>query len=252
MEYYQYFGLQMSKKSCWIDSCMMALFFPDRMNQYFSPFVQSINAPPHLQSIQQETLSVISSLRQEKKVSSINTLRSLLHNYASQRNDYNLLRAFERENLEGYVFYYLVEFLKMFQVPPLRMVQTFVTRDAHIIELEDCQGSTIQECINQYFSEWSLLTEPSYLIIEMVNSSLVPLEQVLVSNQSMKLQSMIVYNCNHFITYVRKNQEWHLYDDFRTLNKKPLQVIEFGDFYSVERCHFTYGKTNTFFFYIAI
>lgn len=251
MEIYDYFGLQMSKKSCWMDTCLMALFFPDKMKMYFSQFVQKSNHSA-LQNIKEEVENLITLINTKRVISNVDRLRSMLHNYASQQQNPSLLRAFEKENSLGYVFYYLVEFLKLFNVPPLHLQSLSHHKYTHIVELKDCDGSTIQECLNTYLTSWRIINLPEYLVIEMTNSTLVPMEHIDVNGTHFELQSMIVSNCNHFVTHVKKKNKWLLYDDFRTLHKKPLTEMTFGENYIVQNCQFAYGETNTFFFYIVM
>lgn len=249
MEFYRYFGLQMSKKSCWMDTSLMALFFPDKMHNYFSKFVKKLKHPT-LQAIKQEIQNIITIINTVNQKYNVDRLRNLLSNFASSSEQ---RRAFEKENSLGYVYYYLVEFLKLLDVPPIQLMKHgVVNKETYILELENCDGTTIQECLDVFLQSWSLMYPPDYLIIEMTNSTLVPMENIQVQEKRYQLQSMIVSNCNHFITYVKKGNKWLLYDDFRTLHKKPLTTMEFGQHYVIDDCHFAYGQKNTFFFYIVM
>lgn len=245
MNPYTYFGLQLDKKSCWIDSCIMALFFPNKMKNYFTDFIKS-NNNQNISNIKNETLNVVSKIQKQNTIYNINNLRTLLNQYAQQQNNEELLQAFEKENEYGYVFYFLNEFLNLFEIPTIKINNKHT--NTHIIELENCNGNTIQACLNHFQNKKSIGDTP-YLIIEMTNSSLIPMENIILNENNYTLQSMIVYNCLHFITYVNKNNKWLLYDDFRTLNGNPMKLVEFGEHYT-NTCKFAYGETNSFFFYI--
>lgn len=247
-----YYGLRWTEKSCWMDSSLMALFFSTSTNAYFSRFVENHNNE-ETNHIKNETLYLINSIQETNNQDvSVDSLRDHLNKYAMNKKDRKMITAFERSGNEGYVYYFLIEFLRLFNVPPLigrPIVGT--NQEMYILELQDCGRSSIEDCLNNSYRGWRWKQTQPYLIVES-NTELSPQENILWNSSHYTLKSMIVFNCSHFVTYVRRQNVWYLYDGGRTYKDMPLQVTSFGgEFYSPsDHCPFIYGQTNTFFFYM--
>jgi len=239
----------------------MALFFPDRMHALMHPFIaESTN--PQLTEVQQRVMTAVQQLRTPGTVASLGDLRQHLlefHRTSDQRN------AFMPDNVFGYVFYFVQEFLRLFQVPPLvgrregDTVQVS-TRLPHahrrnlklfIVEVEYCQKETLQHCLEKNYSGWSFKPDSlRYLIIELISHDAEPQLALEWQGKKWQLQSMIVFDCSHFVAYMRRGDAWFLHDDNRALQQIPITEYEFGDYYQRGMCHFQYGVKNTFFFYV--
>ena len=153
-----HYGLRWVGQSCWIDSTLMALFFPMGTYSFFYPYILRAGESKEKTLL----LRIISNLREPEKESDIGELRSVLKN-RSNTKDQRL--AFQEKNKYGYVFYFLQEFLKMFSVPPLAAVGH---RDRYILEIQDCSGSIV-ECLETTFEGWTWNFDSlRYLIIELV------------------------------------------------------------------------------------
>jgi hypothetical protein len=170
-------------------------------------------------------------------------------------------------NEYGYVYYFLVEFMKLFKIEPL-LADCASTpgryMKEHLLEVRaDGRLRTMGECLCDRYAKWVFdASTLRYLIVELLRSpshsgatklQMADLEEsgeMSWSGRTWSLQSMIVFDCSHFVAYVRKDGAWLLYDDTRSLDKQPLQAIKFGEVYRSGACAFEYGRKNTFFFFV--
>ena len=88
------------------------------------------------------------------------------------------------------------------------------------------------------------------MVIEMIGKTVKPEENIEFKGVKWSLCSMIVFDCSHFISYLKQGGKWYLYDDNRSLYHKTLQPYAFGEYYQRGMCRFRYGIENTFFFYV--
>jgi hypothetical protein len=244
----KYYGLQWTKQSCWIDSSLMALFFPERSYHYFYPFIQKGKNT----SLKVQLINIINGLRTPNKLIDIGKLRSMLHDRIKTRTQE---LAFQSENKYGYVYYFIDEFLKLFCVPPLvgKPYPESDNKRIHILEIDNCHSGTITDCLNTSYSHWSWdVRSLNYLIIELVSDQVTPQLHMTWQGVQWTLCAMIVFNCSHFMTYVLVDKKWYIYDDNKSLHNIPLIPMKFGDTYDVGFCSFKYGENNTFFFYMPI
>lgn len=269
-----YFGPSWSKQSCWLDSSLMALFFPDEMYTIFSNFIQQLVIHSHdtrLNGIRNALFQIVDQIRTPTETFvhvNVDEFRSSLHNLAKRRDNKFTTEAFEQEGEEGYVYFFILEFLKLFQIPCVqghgstphsrkRRTKRANWENIYIHEIEDCNGSTIEECLQSSYKGWNWKNPQPYLIVETIENEnsvtkIVPQEQLTWNSQSYQLCSMIVYDCSHFVAYVKKGDTWYLYDDGNALRQKPLNEnsYEFGtDYYERFHCKFNYSRNNAFFFY---
>jgi hypothetical protein len=122
-----------------------------------------------------------------------------------------------------------------------------------ILEIEHCDTTTpIEQCLAQNYINWEIETDMTHLFIELVANTVHPDEHIQFNGKKWELTSMVVFDCSHFISYLKQKDTWYLYDDTRSLAHISLTPYEFGKFYTKGNgCRFQYGVQNTFFFYVV-
>jgi hypothetical protein len=180
-------------------------------------------------------------------------LRTLLADQFLRTRDQKY--AFQRENELGYVFYFLQEFLKLFDADCMRGVPPHYTvdreRKVYVMEVDACHGEPFSECLARNYKGWTFADSFfKFMVIELVGKTVQPEERITFEAAEWTLCSMIVFDCSHFISYLKQGEQWYLYDDNRSMSHKTLQPYEFGNFYERGTCRFRYGVENTFFFYV--
>jgi len=240
-----YYGLSWTKESCWVDSTLMSLFFPDDMFTYFAPFVERYTENMELRQLLKTIIQNIRTPVETNPKHTIRNLRSILR--SEVKGNLQRDRAFRPENEYGYVYYFIVEFLKLLHIPPS------YGRKSYIVSLRLCQHQSIQQCLQKTSSITSDINDPPYLIIETYEHETVfPSEYIKWCERIWKLQAMIVFDCSHFMTYLLKHNKWYIYDDTLSLENKPLRLRQTGEQYKKEggMCQFNFNANNTFLFYI--
>ena len=160
--------------------------------------------------------------------------------------------AFQPENEQGYVFYFLQEILRLFGAPACRVRPPWGRnlQKAYVMEMDNCHYETVEHCLERNYRRWYIDESTlHYLIIELIDRDAEPQEHINFRDRPWSLTSMIVFDCSHFVSYHKRGDQWFLYDDNRSLMHSPLQPYEFGQHYNRGACHFQYGRKNTFFFY---
>ena len=242
-----------------MDSSLMSLFFPDKMHRIMMPFLQK-NGNAELRHIKSAVLDVATQIRTPGTVGHLHDLRNQLLRFNETEDQRN---AFQPENKFGFVFYFLQEFLRLFEFPPLVAQRAGKVRTAsslphshkkhlelYVVEVEYCRNETLQKCLEKNYRGWAFERDSlRYLIIELISHDVS--SQLTMRWQGVRwtLQSMIVFDCSHFVAYMRKDGAWYMHDDNRTFQQVPITEYEFGDYYQRGMCHFEYGVKNTFFFY---
>lgn len=237
----------------------MSLFFPDKMHSIMLPFLQK-NTNPELREIKSHVLDVVAQIRTPGKVGHLHDLRDQLRRFNTTRDQRN---AFQPADKFGFVFYFLQEFLRLFDYPPLLATREGRVRTArslphshkknlklYVVEVEYCHSETLQKCLETNYRGWTFERESlRYLIIELISHDVTPQLKMRWQGVRWTLQSMIVFDCSHFVAYVRRGASWYMHDDNRTFQHAPITAYDFGDYYQRGMCHFEYGVKNTFFFY---
>lgn len=237
----------------------MALFFPTRMHAIMMPYIMRCKKKS-VASVKRNLLGIIDDMHHPGKIGDLGELRQQLlqfHDTEDQRN------AFQDENVFGYVFYFIQEFLRLFDVDPLvarrRGTSVLVSKRLpharrrnlrmYVVEVEFCKNATLEKCLQKNYCGWEF-ESPPYLIIELISHNVEPQLQMRWQGVTWELQSMIVFDCSHFVAYLKHQDGWYLHDDSRTLQHIPMQEYDFGDYYSRGMCQFEYGVKNTFFFFV--
>jgi hypothetical protein len=228
----------------------MALFFPNSMYQILYPMFAR-NDDPELADIKSTLLRIVAELRSGgDKMPHLHGLRNQLTDKI--RNSTQKL-AFQPENEQGYVFYFLQEFLRMFKIDATRGRPTpsQPRRRVYVMEIERCQHEPLTACLERNYRKWHFEKDTlQYMIIELIDYNVEAEETISFQDKDWELTAMIVFDCSHFVSYLKKNDGWFLYDDNRSLMQSPLKPYEFGKHYQRGFCKFQYGKKNTFFFYV--
>lgn len=248
-------GFEWDRQSCWMDSSLMALFFPDEMHKVVFPMVTR-NKNPKLSEVKNTVMNIVTEMRASNNTAPhLHGLRTLLaDNFLGTRDQ---KYAFQRENELGYVFYFLQEFLKLFDVDCVRGVPGYYSvnrvRKQYVMEVDQCHGEAFSQCLKRNYRGWKF--QPSYfkfMVIELVGKTVKPEEFIEFEGAKWSLCSMIVFDCSHFISYLKQAGQWYLYDDNRSMSHKTLQPYTFGEHYERGSCRFRYGVENTFFFYVRV
>jgi len=249
---HNHFGFKWDRQSCWMDASLMSLFYPDAMYSAIHPFFQQ-NNNRNIHDVKQTLLRVISEMRDPLAQPALHGLRSILAQHIQTRDQEY---AFQIENELGYVFYFLQELLKMFDANCMRAIEPGGVnyKKLFVMEMEFCNNNSVEQCLRNTYKKWSFHDKiADYMIIELTDDdgqySVRPQEWISFLDERWELCSMIVFDCSHFISYVKENHKWFLYDDTRSLSHKEFDMYDFGTFYSNGSCRFQYGKNNTFFFY---
>jgi hypothetical protein len=246
-----YYGFRWNNQSCWMDASLMALFFPDEMYKKMFYYLRKTKSDDNdVNEVKEITKKLVNKMRSPGIIPDVIQLRDFLwkhwHNKTKHQN-----YAFQPEHEQGYVFYFIQEFLELMSFPVLRARPTHGQdwQETRILEIENCEGNTLEECLHINFNHWKFDKKSlNYLIIELVNHTVIPQETLHFEGIVWKLHSMIVFDCSHFVTYIKKNDKWFIYDDNRALNEQPLKKNTFGNYYETGLCNFKYGLKNTFFF----
>jgi hypothetical protein len=249
----QYFGFPWDRQSCWMDSSLMAMFYPDATYSAIYPYIEKMNASSGMHDIMPQLTQVISELRTPNIVPSLHGIRSrFAKHFAEKRSASEDQRdAFQVENELGYVFYFVQELLHVMGVPPVTMSRGRSTREQWILEIEKCSDDTpLEECLQQNYAGWKITSDMKYLFIELVGDAVRPQEFITFNSKGWQLTSMVVFDCSHFISYLKQDGQWYLYDDTRSLSHVGLKPYTFGQAYTKGSCRFQYGRENTFFFYV--
>ena len=138
-------------------------------------------------------------------------------------------------------------------------------------------ASLFGDCLRHSYRnhQWSYV--PNMFITEILTSSKpVVIDQTLsFADHTWSLESMIVFNCSHFVAYMRlHDNEWYIYDDVRSLHNKALNKVDLSHYlrldtddaetlntkldstsddtwcYAKNGCQFHPGVHNTFVVYI--
>jgi hypothetical protein len=249
-------GLEWDRQSCWLDASLMSLFYPDSMHAVLLPMIQ--NAVPSssadIESARTTLLQVIAEMRDPAGAPQLHGLRAILAKCAitSEQKD-----AFQVEDRFGYVFYFVQELLKLFDAPCTRAIppgKTYYKR-LYVMEMKECAATSIEACLESSYRDWQFEegTLAKYMVIELIDEdghyAVKPQERITFRGFQWTLTSMVVFDCNHFVSYINDGTKWLLYDDTRSLSHKELAPYEFGTFYNTGSCKYQYGKNNTFFFY---
>ena len=249
------YGFAWDRQSCWMDTSLMSLFYPDKMHSIIYPYIQKAGQHKDMHDIVPPLMQAIDELRTPGVTPSLHGIRSLFAKHYAQRRraSQDQRDAFQVENELGYVFYFVQELLHVMGVPPIHMVSRTKGdyQDQWVLEIEHCDDSTpLEACLQKNYAEWKIRRRAmKYMIIEMVGDSVKAQEHVSFNGRQWELQSMIVFDCSHFIAYLKQDGQWYLYDDTRSLSHTALEPYEFGQVYRKGGCRFQYGKENTFFFY---
>jgi hypothetical protein len=250
-------GFEWSAQSCWMDSSLMAMFYPDPMyNVLYDQFAQSNTKFNHIREV---LVSIVKELREANGHPSLHSLRSILADETPMIGDQKY--AFQREHELGYVFYFLQEIQKLFGVQCMRATPPYgaTPRKLYVLEMERCGSAgqdTVQTCLNRTYSRWSFedMADVRHMFIELIDEdryTVQPQEEVQFQGYQWQLCSMIVFDCSHFVTYLKQNGGWWLYDDTRALSHMTLKPHTFGQqYYTKGSCRYQYGVQNTFFFYV--
>jgi len=249
---HSHYGFKWDRQSCWMDASLMALFYPESLYTILNPFFNQ-NTNSQIHEVKQTLLQSISEMRDANGQPELHGLRTILAQHIQTRDQ---KYAFQVENQLGYVFYFLQELLKMFNVKCMRAIapEGKNYQKLYVMEMEYCNNNTVEQCLRHTYKKWSFHNNiADYIIIELIDDdgqySVQPQETIRFLNQQWSLCSMIVFDCSHFISYVKEGGKWFLYDDTRSLSHQELDSYSFGSFYSNGSCKFQYGKNNTFFFY---
>lgn len=249
---HSHYGFKWDRQSCWMDASLMALFYPESMYSIVYPFFNQ-NNNSKIREVKNTLLQSITEMRNPDAQPELHGLRSILAQHIQTREQEF---AFQVENQLGYVFYFLQEILKMFNVECMRAIAPTGTnyKKLYVMEMEFCNNNTVEQCLSKTYKKWSFHKKiADYMIIELIDGdgkySVQPQENIRFLNQEWSLCSMIVFDCSHFISYVKESGKWFLYDDTRSLSHQELDIYSFGSFYRNGTCQFRYGKNNTFFFY---
>lgn len=249
------YGLRWDRQSCWMDASMMALFYPESMYNIMYPMFRS-NVNTRLKCVQDTLCQVVSEIRAPQGTPELHGLRSMLTEFTNTRDRKN---AFQIENQMGYVFYFLQELLRLFNVECTRARSPYRKNYSklYVMEMEFCNNNSVEQCLSNTYKDWTFdSTIAKYMIIELIDENekyaVQPQESIQFLDLEWTLCSMIVFDCSHFVSYVKEDNKWYLYDDTRSLSRQPLDHYDFGTYYHKGSCHFQYGKQNTFFFYTRL
>ena len=249
---HNHFGFKWDRQSCWMDASLMALFYSDALYSSLYPYFNN-NTNSKINDVKETLLQCISEMRSPNAQPELHGLRSILAQHIKTREQ---KYAFQLENELGYVFYFIQELLKMFNVKCMRAVSPEGKnyQRLFVMEMDSCNNNTVEQCLSSAYQDWTFHEDiANYMIIELIDEdgkySVQPQENIRFLGKEWNLCSMIVFDCSHFISYVKERNKWYLYDDTRSLSHKELDPYSFGSFYSNGSCRFQYGKNNTFFFY---
>ena len=244
-------GFEWNQESCWMDSSLMALFFPDEMYKVVFPMFER-NRDEKLTEVRETLMTIVNEMRSSNQTApQLHGLRTLLANHFLKTRDQKY--AFQRENELGYVFYFLQEFMKLFQVDCVRVrnPSSSRVRKQYVMEVFGCSGEPFSQCLRRNYRGARFNSNYlRFMVIEMIGKTVKPEEYIEFKGVKWSLCSMIVFDCSHFISYLKQGGKWYLYDDNRSLYHKTLQPYSFGEYYQRGMCQFRYGVENTFFFYV--
>lgn len=247
----QSIGFEWDKESCWMDSSLMALFFPDEMYKVMFPMFAR-NRDEKLTEVRETLVTIVNEMRASNQTAPhLHGLRTLLANHFLNTRDQKY--AFQRENELGYVFYFLQEFMKLFRVDcvQVRKSSSSRMRKHYVMEVFGCNGEPFSQCLRRNYRGATFDSDYlRFMVIEMIGKTVKPEETIEFKGVQWSLCSMIVFDCSHFISYLKQGGKWYLYDDNRSLYHKTLQPYAFGEYYQRGMCRFRYGIENTFFFYV--
>lgn len=231
---------------------MMAMFYPEAMYNVLYPMFSS-NTNYSISDVKKVMCQTISEMRDPQGQPHLHGLRSILTDFANTRDR---KYAFQVENEMGYVFYFLQEILRLFDVDCTRALAPHRKNYSklYVMEMEFCNSNSVESCLASTYKNWVFDDNIArYMIVELIDEdgkySVQPQEQIEFLDYQWTLCSMIVFDCSHFVSYVKENNQWYLYDDTRSLSHQTLDPYDFGTFYNKGTCQFQYGKQNTFFFY---
>lgn len=249
-------GFEWDAQSCWMDSSLMAMFYPDPI--YDVLYHQFAESQVKYNNIREVLMDIVKELREPDGHPTLHDLRSILAEQTPMTGDQKF--AFQREHTFGYVFYFLQEIQKLFGIKSMRAIPPYGTqpRDLHVLEMERCGSKsqdTVQSCLARTYEGWSFVdTDVRHMFIELIDEDryqVKPQETITFQGHTWQLCAMIVFDCSHFVTYVKQSGQWYLYDDTRALSHLQLQPHEFGrKYYTKGTCRYQYGVQNTFFFYV--
>ena len=255
------YGFSWDAQSCWMDSSLMAMFYPDMMyNALYHQFEHSTKCK---QNIKETLMQIVREIREDDIELSLHDFRNLLATETPMTG--NQKKAFQRDNKFGYVFYFLMEIQKLFGVkcmtakPPGTNQSSEPSEPMYVLEMEKCHSGdsgTVSTCLEKTYKQWTFDPIPDdvkHMFIELLDEnrySVVPEETITFQGHTWILCSMIVFDCSHFVSYLKQGDQWYLYDDTRALSKLSMKPVKFGrEYYHKGTCRFQYGVQNTFFFY---
>lgn len=247
----RFFGFPWDSQSCWIDSSLMCMFFPTPMYEILYPMFAA-NDNPKLSDIKSNLMHIVDDLRHPDGIPTLHGLRDqLIHKIKNHTQE----DAFQPGGEQGYVFYFLQEFLRIFDIPAItgKSRNSSKFKKIYIMEVEQCEDESISHCLKKNYKGWTFKPDSlNYMIIELIDHNAFPEEEISFESKDWKLTSMIVFDCSHFISYLKQGDQWYLYDDNRSLMHTPLKPYKFGQHYNHGMCSFEYGRKNTFFFYVPL
>lgn len=243
-----------------MDSSLMAMFYPDAMfNVLYPQFVRATTAKYN--RIKTTMLQIITEMRVRGGEPSLHGFRNLLATETPMKGDQKY--AFQKEHEMGYVFYFLQEIQKLFSIPCIRARPPYGKRykNLYVLEMETCgtDGSaTVESCLAKTYRRWRFHPGSSkirHMMIELLDENkhkVQPQERIQFQGVYWSLCSMVVFDCSHFVSYVKQGSQWYLYDDTRAMSHLELKPCEFGrNYYEKGGCRYQYGVQNTFFFYVV-
>lgn len=254
-------GIPWDGQSCWMDSSLMALFFPDKLFRVLYPQFANKSVRGYAR-IKTTLLQIVDEMRADNGHPSLHEFRSMLTTDTAMRGDQKY--AFQPVNSQGYVYYFLQELLKLFAVPCVRAKPPYGVRfrNLHVLEMETCgtDGSaTVETCLAKTYRNWRFHPSSAsvrHMIIELLDENrhrVQPQERIVFQGKHWELCSMVVFDCSHFVGYLKQDDTWYLFDDTRALSHLEMQSFEFNrGFYQKGMCKFQYGVENTFFFYVRV
>ena len=247
----RFFGFPWDSQSCWIDTSLMCMFFPNKMYNILYPLFCK-NDNPKIDEIKTNLMHIVEELRNPGEVPTLHNLRTQL---VGKIKNHTQEDAFQPLGEQGYVFYFLQEFLRLFDLPAItgKSSRSSKFKKIYIMEVEQCHEESISHCLQKNYSGWTFKPDSlNYMIIELIDRDARPEERITFQSKEWELTSMIVFDCSHFVSYLKQGDQWYLYDDNRSLMHTPLLPYSFGQHYHHGSCSFEYGRKNTFFFYVPL
>ena len=235
------FGLQQIAESCWFNTVLFALFFPDISCKHFiNTFNKTQLANPSLNKLFLLLTYVINKIRTGDQIQTkYNT--DLLNSFSeigdisidSWNNGYNASE-------------FIAQLFALFGVPYISYNLKVQNGNTIYSQNKSYYINVEYPIDNQlFFNDHVILTEDThYLIIYNRNGS--EIESVLTCNmpsgtKQMVLQSIIVQVGGHYVTFSKctKNMEWYVYDGENS--KKKIKINKINNFFVNKRSYANNG-----------